>query len=93
MLTVGVFAFCVPIWSDAHIAGSSSSAERMCYCDCDAEPGSKMCMHMCELAKYEKRDWATSCHRPEQPEPTEPSGTPGANSNKHNDVQQAHRAS
>ena len=91
MMIAGTLAFCAPGWSDAHILGGSSGAERMCYCDCDAQPGSKMCMHMCELAKYENRSWATSCHRPAESEPAEPSNTPGAHSTKDNGVQQARR--
>jgi hypothetical protein len=90
MLIGAALAFCAPVWSDAHISGNSSE-ERMCYCDCDAAPGSKMCMHMCELAKYENRDWATSCHRPEQAKPAQRSSQPGPHSSKDNGVQQARR--
>jgi hypothetical protein len=90
-LIAAALAFCAPVWSDVRILGGSSSAERMCYCDCDATPGSKMCMHMCELAKYENRSWATSCHKAAESEPEQPSSTPGAHSTKDNSEQQARR--
>jgi hypothetical protein len=87
----GALAFCAPVWSDARIGGSTSGPEKMCYCDCDAKAGSPMCTHMCELAKYENRSWANSCHRKEQSEPAQPSSQPGAHSTKDNGVQQARR--
>jgi hypothetical protein len=91
MMIAGALAFCAPVWSDVRIFSGGSNAERMCYCDCDAKPGSKMCAHMCELPKYESRAWATSCHRPAESESAEPSSAPGARSSKDNSVQQAHR--
>src|ERR1700682_6781570 len=35
----------------------------MCYCRCEHGAGARLCTKMCDLAKYEKRWWATSCHR------------------------------
>ena len=84
-------AFCAPVWSDVRIGGGASSTERMCYCDCDAKAGSTMCTHMCDLAKYENRSWATSCHKKAESEPAQPSSAPGAHSTKDNGVQQARR--
>jgi hypothetical protein len=88
-MVAGALAFCAPVWSDVHV--SATGGERICYCDCDAKPGSPLCLQMCELAKYENRSWATSCHKKEQPEPVEPASQPGAHSTKDNGVQQARR--
>jgi hypothetical protein len=91
MMMAGALAFCAPVWSDVPILGNASNAERMCYCDCDAEAGSTMCTHMCNLAKYEDRSWATSCHKKPDSERDDPSGTPGARSRKDNHVQEARK--
>ena len=84
-------ALCGPLWSDVRIPGGSSAAQRVCYCACDAKAGATMCMHMCELPKYEKRSWAKSCHMKPDSAPSEPSSAPGAHSTKDNSVQQARR--
>jgi hypothetical protein len=91
LMVAGALAFCGPAWSDARISGGTSKSERMCYCDCDAKAGSPMCTHMCELAKYENRSWATSCHKKAESEPAQPSSAPGAHSTKDNGEQQARR--
>jgi hypothetical protein len=41
----------------------SGSRTPMCYCHCEHGAGAKQCMKMCELPQYEKRWWATSCHK------------------------------
>lgn len=87
-VVAGALAICAPAWSDA---GRSPGAQRMCYCDCDAKAGTAMCTHMCELAKYESRSWATSCHKKPDSDAVEPAATPGARSAKNNRVQQARR--
>ena len=87
----GALAFCAPVWSDVHIAGDPARGERLCYCDCEAKTGSPVCMHMCELPKYENRSWAASCHKKEGSEPQPPSSKPGAHSTKNNGVQEARR--
>lgn len=46
---------------------------------------------MCELAKYENRSWATSCHKKADDEPEQPSLKPGARSTKDNGIQEARR--
>src|ERR1700676_3154928 len=35
----------------------------MCYCQCEHGAGARLCTKMCDLPKYEKRWWATSCHK------------------------------
>jgi hypothetical protein len=88
----GALAFCAPVWSDAGIPGGVSKTERTCYCDCDAQAGSPMCTHMCDLAKYEDRSWATSCHKKQDSEPDGPSATtPGVRSRKDNRIQEARK--
>jgi len=91
LMVAGALAFCAPVWSDVRILGTASNAERMCYCDCDSKAGAPMCERMCDLAKYENRSWATSCHKASEAEPARPSTTPGAHSTKENGVQQARR--
>lgn len=91
LLIAGALVVCAPGWSDAGIHSGSSNAARMCYCDCDATAGSPMCTHMCDLAKYEDRAWATSCHKKAESEPVQPSSAPGIHSAKNNKVQQARR--
>ena len=90
-MVAGALTFCAPVWSDAGTRAGAKGTGRMCYCDCDAKAGSPMCAHMCELAKYENRSWATSCHKKIESEPAQPSSAPGAHSNKDNGVQEARR--
>ena len=90
-MVAAALAFCAPAWSDAGTRAGAKGTERMCYCDCDAKPGSLMCAHMCELAKYENRSWATSCHKKTVSEPAQPSSAPGAHSTKDNGMQEARR--
>jgi len=87
-IIAGVLAFCAPAWSDVT---RSAGGQKMCYCDCDAKLGAALCMHMCELAKYENRSWANSCHKKAASDPVQPSTGPGARSAKNNRVQQARR--
>jgi len=87
----GALVFCSPLWSDVRIPGGPSTPQRICYCECDAQAGAPVCMHMCELPKYENRPWANSCHKKPVSDPSEPSGAPGAHSSKDNHVQQARR--
>jgi hypothetical protein len=91
VLAAGALAFCAPVWSDVRIPGGASGSERMCYCDCEAKASSPVCMHMCELPKYENRSWASSCHKKEESEPELPSSKPGAHSTKNNSAQEARR--
>lgn len=86
---VAAAAFCSPVWSDSRIPKGSSASKRICYCECEAQAGARLCAHMCELPKYEDRPWATSCHKSQDSEP--PSGAPGARSTKNNRIQQARR--
>jgi len=74
-------------WSDARDA--VPGVDRICYCDCDAKSGAPACMHMCDLAKYETRSWAASCHKKPDIDAQEPVSVP--RSNKNNNVQQASR--
>jgi len=87
----GALAFCSPLWSDVRIPSGASSAQKTCYCDCDKQAGALICMHMCDLPKYENRPWANSCHKNQDNEISEPSAAPGAHSSKNNRVQQARR--
>src|SRR5579863_3160484 len=49
---------------DANVPKVSSTHQFRCYCQCEKHGGHKTCtMKMCEIPKYEKRWWATSCHR------------------------------
>ena len=91
LLAAAALALCAPAWSDANVTGGSSNTRRVCYCDCETKAGSPACTHMCELAKYEKRPWATSCHKEAESEPDQPSNAPGTHSAKENNVQQARR--
>lgn len=36
---------------------------RVCYCGCNMKDAKMECTKMCELPKYEKRPWATSCRK------------------------------
>ena len=90
-LMIGALALCAPLWSDVPASSSGANSKKMCYCDCDAKSGAAMCMHMCELPKYENRSWATSCHKKQDNDSTAPSAAPGARSTKDNGVQQARR--
>jgi hypothetical protein len=91
LLIAGALAVCASGWSDAASHSGYSNVERICYCDCDAASGSPMCMHMCDLAKYESRSWAASCHKKKASEPAQPSTKPGVHSTKDNRIQQARR--
>ena len=91
LAVAGALALGAPVWSDVRVGSGASNGERMCYCECDAQAGSAMCTHMCDLPKYENRSWANSCHRPTEYEPEQRSVAPGANSSKDNGVQQARR--
>ena len=88
---VGALAFCSPLWSDARIRTGASSAQKMCYCDCDMQAGAPVCTHMCDLPKYENRPWANSCHKKQDSELSQPSSAPNPHSSKNNRVQQARR--
>jgi hypothetical protein len=90
-MIVGILVTSSPLWSDVRMGSGASASQRVCYCDCDAKPGSPMCLRMCELAKYENRSWATSCHKQQDSDDSEPTGAPGASSTKNNRVQQARR--
>jgi len=90
-LAGGALASCSPLWSDVHIRRGASETQRICYCQCEAQAGAALCMHMCELPKYENRPWATSCHKTQDSERSAPSGAPGVRSTKDNHVQQARR--
>jgi hypothetical protein len=35
----------------------------LCYCRCEHENPGHKCTKMCELPQYEKKWWATSCHK------------------------------
>jgi hypothetical protein len=89
VMLAGLLAFCAPLWSDVRILSGASATQRICYCDCDAMAGATICMHMCEIPKYENRSWANSCHKKPDSEPVQPSSAPGAHSTKDNRVQQA----
>ncbi len=80
---------CLPLWSDVPRAASKS--ERVCYCDCDAKAGAAACEHLCELAKYEHRAWAVSCHKGREPDFSDLRGNPRSDSSKDNGLQQARR--
>ena len=84
----GALAFCSPLWSDVHIRSRASETQRICYCQCDAQARAPVCLHMCELPKYENRSWAASCHKKQDSERSAPSGAPGVRSTKDNHVQQ-----
>jgi hypothetical protein len=90
-MLAGALAFCAPLWSDVRVSSGVSTPQRICYCDCDAMAGAALCMHMCELPKYENRSWANSCHKKPDSEPAGPPNTPGAHSTKDNSLQQARR--
>jgi hypothetical protein len=34
-----------------------------CYCNCEPKDGSRQCGMMCDLPKYQNRDWAVSCRK------------------------------
>ena len=85
-------AAAAPVWSDTRVARDSSESRKLCYCGCDREPGSPMCMHMCELAKYENRWWAASCHKKQSASPAPPEQQQQrSRSTKSNRVQEARR--
>jgi hypothetical protein len=63
---------CIPIFGDTHTALPSALPEFHCYCECEGHDGKSICpKKMCEIPKYEKRWWATSCHKRE----TDPSAS------------------
>jgi hypothetical protein len=35
-----------------------------CYCGCEPRDARQQCAKMCDLPKYQNRDWATSCRKP-----------------------------
>jgi hypothetical protein len=78
-------------WSDARVHDGAATPDRVCYCDCEAKAGAPVCMHMCDLAKYENRPWAASCHKKSDSETSEPTAPSVPRSSKNNDVQQARR--
>ena len=51
------------LWSDESSLRRGLDSTKLCYCACDQHAGTPICTHMCDLPKYEKRSWATSCHR------------------------------
>jgi hypothetical protein len=53
----------VPMLGNTQSAASETPAFR-CYCECESH-GSICPKKMCDLPKYEKRWWATSCHKRE----------------------------
>jgi hypothetical protein len=91
LLIGGALLVCKPGWSDAGIPGPTPTAAKMCYCECDAAAGSAACTHMCDLAKYENREWATSCHKKSKEEAEPDSTTPASHSSRDNGVQQVRR--
>ena len=78
-------------WSDARVNEGAAAKDRICYCDCESKAGAPACMHMCDLAKYENRSWAASCHKKSDSEAQEPASPSTPRSSKNNDVQQARR--
>jgi len=54
----------MPVSGDTHFPLTSSTHQFQCYCQCEKHGGHSACpMKMCEIPKYEKRWWATSCHK------------------------------
>ena len=49
-------------WPDTS-AAKNPETKKTCYCGCDSAPGSTMCQHMCDLAKYKDRSWASNCQK------------------------------
>jgi hypothetical protein len=78
-----------PARSDNAAGRTNPEAKKLCYCGCDAEQGAPMCAHMCELAKYQNRWWATSCRKPKPEASTQNLHPPNAHSKKNNRNQQA----
>jgi hypothetical protein len=76
-------------WSDAGLASHPAESKKTCYCGCDMKAGTPMCMHMCELPKYENRSWASSCNRKKSAPVPEAPAQSGTQSRKNNRVQDA----
>src|ERR1700733_11138151 len=75
-------------WSDGAFP-HSSEGKKTCYCNCDMKAGTPMCMHMCELPKYENKPWANNCQA-KKPAVTAPGpAQSGSHSRKTNRVQDA----
>jgi len=56
--------FAVPMLANTTSPRSSALSEFRCYCECERH-GMICAKKMCDLPKYEKRWWATSCHKRE----------------------------
>src|SRR5437879_13462568 len=63
----------------------------MCYCHCEHGAGAKQCAKMCELPQYEKRWWATSCHKRGSFTKESASRDSNSHSRKSNRNEEAHR--
>ncbi len=76
-------------WSDAGFPSRVAENKKTCYCNCDMKAGTPMCMHMCELPKYENKPWANNCQA-KKPAVTAPGpAQSGSHSRKTNRVQDA----
>lgn len=89
VLAVSLLAIISPAWSDGSNPVNSADTKKLCYCGCDHMRGSAMCMHMCELAKYQSRWWAASCQKKQDKILPPASSGQRTNSKTNNHTQQA----
>jgi hypothetical protein len=78
-----------PARADQGPSSKKIETGKVCYCGCDSESGAPMCTKMCELPKYQNRDWANSCRR--KPVSVAPHVTPAPaiHSRKRNRIEDA----
>jgi hypothetical protein len=84
-----IFTLGLPSWSDVKVHSNDSQSKKVCYCGCDHTNGTPMCMHMCDLPKYENRPWAKSCRKIQLHAHSKMQPNPDAHSGRHNDVEDA----
>src|SRR5579863_5015017 len=63
---LGALALCSAnsVSGDTNVPKVTSTQQFRCYCQCEEHGGHASCpMKMCEIPKYERSWWATSCHK------------------------------
>jgi hypothetical protein len=85
-IAIAVGVATVPLFGDTHGGMPKAMPKFSCYCECEKSGGHSICpMKMCEIPKYEKRWWATSCHKNTELKPSAKPAKPSPGPNAHHD--------
>jgi hypothetical protein len=85
-IAIAVGIATAPLFGDTHAGMPAAMPKFSCYCECEKSEGHSICpMKMCEIPKYEKRWWATSCHKKTEEKSSGKPATPSTSPDAHHD--------